>query len=153
MRPTNCATWALCKVQALCRFGCAFFALDVVQGKHILALKTLGRLLIGNHQRTAAIWARRGNRLLPGSKLAGRIIGTTVEDAPLARAPFHNFAAIQWAGDSDLLQPGFRVPAFGKALTTYEFAITTPADNQLTLATGRASATDIFNLGLGFRAP
>src|SRR3989304_9153464 len=100
-----------------------FFLLHLIQREQRFAFQALGVLLVGHHQGAAAVGTWRRQRPLPGSELAGRVIGAAEEHAAPARAALHQFAAIQRAGHADLLQPRLGVAGFRGSLAAGEFSV------------------------------
>src|SRR3990170_3511431 len=121
--------------------GGGFFNGNLVQGKLLFTLRTLGGVLLCHDQQSAAVWARGGQGTLPGGKVTSRVINAAVEDTLLASLAGDNITAILWTGDTDLLQPGFRVAAVWEVAAADKLPETTPTDNQL-VAAFRASTPD-----------
>ena len=107
----------------------------------LFAIGALGGVLIGNNQQSTAGRARFRQWAFPGSEITFRIICTAVERAAFARFALHEFTAIIRAFDPNLLQPGFRIAAFGEIAAADKLAIASPTDDQIVSAL-RTGSTD-----------
>src|SRR3990170_5056557 len=130
--------------------GGGFFNGNLVQGKLLFTLRTLGGVLLCHNQQSAAVWARGGQGKLPGAKVTGRVIRAAVKDTLLTSLAGDDITAVLWTGDTDLLQPGFCVAAVWEIAAADELPVATPTDDQL-VTTFRASTPDRFGFGLHLR--
>src|SRR5215211_7233665 len=117
------------------------FRNDLFQKEGFLTICTLGFSLVRNDKQAAAFGTGLFERSLPRSEIATRIVLTTKECASFACFPFHEFATILGAWNTDLLKPGFGITTGGEVRARNEFSKPPVADDQLT-AILRAFAPD-----------
>ena len=143
--PQHALLWML---QGLCLF-CLSLP-DLFDKETFLTVQALHFPFVLDHQHTFAIRTWLRNRHLPRCKITFRVIGASIEDPPLARSAFHNFAiAALRTMHVNLFQPRLCVTALREIAATDEFTKTSPTDYQIMPALW-AIPSNLLQFGFGF---